>query len=149
MALGAAPIFGGALLGVTAGQLKGPDIRGIIKQDLDLLDRIPGEQAKRRADLQRTIDARIDDMVTASDRSRAWRDAASSYQGSWRDIVLFVSVVLFTFVWWNVNHQRGNWLPMFVALILASVVTAGYALRGTRRSLVDLFRRHDEKRNQT
>ncbi|MEO8814719.1 MAG: hypothetical protein ABI307_01845 [Mycobacterium sp.] len=149
MALGAAPIFGGALLGVTAGQLKGADIRGIIKQDLDLLDRIPGEQAKRRADLQRTIDARIDDLVAASDRSRALRAAASSYQGNWRDIVLFVSAVLFTYVWWNVSHDRGNWLPMLVALILASVVTAGYALRGTIRSLARLLRRRDEKRSRT
>lgn len=143
MALGAAPIFGGALLGVTAGQLKGPDIRGIIKQDLDLLDRIPSEQTKRRADLQRTIGARIDDLVAASDRSRALRAAASSYRGDWRDIVLFVSTVLFTFVWWHVSHQRGNWLPMFVTLILVSVVTAGYALRGMLRGLTDVLRRRD------
>ena len=39
IALGAAPIAGGALLGVAAGNLKPPDVRGQIKQDFDLLDR--------------------------------------------------------------------------------------------------------------
>lgn len=41
IALGAAPIAGGALLGAVAGNLKGPDVRAVIKTDLDLLDRIP------------------------------------------------------------------------------------------------------------
>ena len=38
IALGAAPIAGGALLGIAAGTMKGPDIRGMIKSDLELLD---------------------------------------------------------------------------------------------------------------
>ncbi|OBH17592.1 hypothetical protein EHH44_03785 [Mycolicibacter terrae] len=135
MALGAAPIFGGALLTAAAGQLKGPDLRGLIKQDLDLLDRIPAEQTKRRAELQRTIDERIDDLVAASDRTRALRAAALSYQGNWRDVVLFACSVLFTYVWWHINHERGNWLPMFVVLVVVCVTTAVYALRGTLRSL--------------
>lgn len=135
MALGAAPIFGGALLTASAGQLKGPDPRGLIKADLDLLDRLPAEQTKRRAELQRTIDERIDDLVAASDRSRVLRSAAISYQGNWRDLVLFVCSVLFTYVWWHISHERGNWLPMFVVLILACVMTAVYALRGTLRGL--------------
>lgn len=141
MALGAAPIFGGAFLMAAAGQLKGPDVRGAIKQDLDLLDRIPADQIQRRANLQRIIDARIDDLVAAADRSRALRAAASSYEGNWRDIVLFGCAVLFSYVWWHVDHQRGNWLPMFIVLIAASLLSAGYALRGTRRSLTNLLRR--------
>ena len=40
IALGAAPIAGGALLGVAAGTLKGPDFRGMIVKDMDLLERI-------------------------------------------------------------------------------------------------------------
>lgn len=140
MALGAAPVFGGALLGVAAGQIKGPDIRAVIKQDLDLLDRIPHEQTERRANLQRTIDARIDDLVAASDRSRALRAAMSSYEGNWRDIVLFACAVLFTYVWWHINHQRADWLPMFCVLVIASVLTAGYALRGIRRGLTAWLR---------
>ncbi len=41
LALGAAPIAGGALLGVVAGSLRGPDFRGMIAKDMDLLERIP------------------------------------------------------------------------------------------------------------
>ena len=37
LALGAAPLAGGALLGLVAGNLRGPDVRGLIKQDMDLL----------------------------------------------------------------------------------------------------------------
>ena len=87
--LGAAPIAGGALVGVAAGNLKGPDVRGQIKQDFDLLDRIPPEETERRAELQRSINRRIDDLIKAGDRSRAIRQAAVSYQGNWRDILLF------------------------------------------------------------
>lgn len=140
-ALGAAPIFGGALLTAAAGQLKGPNVRALIKQDLDLLDRLPSQQTQRRANLQRTIDERIDDLVAASDRTRALRAAAQSYQGSGHDIVFFVCSLLFTYVWWHINHDRGNWLPMFVVLILACIVSAVYALRGTLRVLTHTWQR--------
>ncbi|MEZ0364732.1 hypothetical protein ACAG26_13650 [Mycobacterium sp. pUA109] len=139
--MGTAPVAGGALLGVVAGNFKGPDIRAMIKQDLDLLDRIPEQQEQRRADLQRTIDGRIDDLVATFDRGRALRAMATSLHGDWRDIVLFVCAVLFTLVWWSVDHERSNWLPMFVVMVLASAVTALYALRGTWRSLSGALRR--------
>jgi hypothetical protein len=95
LALDVAPVAGGALLGAAAGQFKGPDIRALIKQDQDLLDRIPVEQTARRAELQHTIDMRIDDLINATNRSRSLRKAASSYTGNWRDVVLFLCVVLF------------------------------------------------------
>ncbi|WP_046321282.1 CPBP family intramembrane metalloprotease [Mycobacterium sp. UM_Kg1] len=137
-ALGAAPVFGGALLTAAAGQLRGPDMRSLIKQDLDLLDRIPAEDTQRRAELKRVIGERIDDLVAASDQTRALRAAAFSYQGNWRDLVLFVSSVLFAYVWWHVNHDRGNWLPMFIVLIIACVLSAIYAVRGTLRAAVHI-----------
>jgi len=74
LALGTAPVVGGALLSVGAGQLKAPDYRGLIKQDIDLLDRLPPEATARRADLQHTIDLRIDDLVAATHKSRTLRD---------------------------------------------------------------------------
>jgi hypothetical protein len=141
IALGSAPIFGGALLAVAAGQLKGPDFRGQIKQDLDLLDRLPPEQAARRAALQRTVEQRIDDLVQANDRTRALRTAAASYQGNWRDIVLFICALLFTIVWWNVNHHRTNWLPMFIVMIAASILAAVYAFRGVAHGLRQMLHR--------
>jgi len=143
IAMAGAPIAGGALLGVAAGNLRGPDIRGLIKQDMDLLERLPPEATERRAALQRTIDARIDDLVDSADRGRALRRAAASYQGNWRDIVLFLCAVLFTIIWWDVPHSRSNWLVMFILLILVSVVAFVYALRGMLRSAISLAsRRH-------
>lgn len=144
LALGAAPIFGGALLAVAAGQLKGPDFRGSIKADLDLLDRIPEEESGRRGALQRSINQRIDDLVEANQRSRELRAAASSYQGNWRDIVLVLCAVLFTIVWWNVPHSRTNWTFLFVVMIILSVVAALYAFRGLRQSLRALIRRNSD-----
>lgn len=144
VALGTAPIFGGVLLGVMAGNLRAPDVRGSIKQDLDLLDRIPEDQTERRAELQRSIDSRIDDLIAVEDRRRSVRDAVVSYEGNWRDIVLFVCAMLFTYVWWHVSHQRADWLAVFIVMILASVLTAGYVLRGLRGSLAQVLRRKRE-----
>ncbi len=141
MALNSAPIFGGALFAVAAGQFRGPDYRGSIKLDMDLLDRLPAEATTRRAELQRTIDARIDDLIDAADRSRLLRKAAVSYQGNWRDVVLLLCVLLFTFIWWEVSHSRSNWLVTFILLVLLSIVTAAYALRGAFRAASSFVRR--------
>jgi hypothetical protein len=134
IALDSAPVFGGAMLAMAAGQFRGTDFRGLIKQDMDLLDRLPVDATDRRAELQRTIDARIDDLVDAADRTRALRRAALSYRGNWRDILLLLSVLLFTVVWWDVNHSRSNWLLMFILLIILAVVAAAYAFRGVLRA---------------
>lgn len=147
IALNSAPVFGGAMLGVAAGQFRGPDYRGLIKQDMDLLDRLPPEAGTRRAELQRTIDARIDDLIDTADRSRALRKAALSYQGNWRDIVLLACVVLFTIIWWEIDHSRGNWLPMFVLLIILTVVTAAYAFRGVLRAVRSFTHRQPHASN--
>lgn len=144
IALGTAPIFGGALLGLAAGQLRPPDFRGQIKQDLELLDALPADQTARRQALQRTIDQRIDDLVDANDRSRALRAAAAGYEGNWRDLVVFVCAVLFTIIWANKEHHGSSWLPLLVVLIVVCVLTAFYAFRGLRRSLARLLRRRKD-----
>ncbi|MDT5091914.1 MAG: hypothetical protein QOH60_1277 [Mycobacterium sp.] len=141
IALGAAPVFGGALLGVAAGQIRGPDFRGQIKSDLELLAQLPPEETERRAALRATIDQRIDDLVAANNRSRALRAAAASYEGNWRDIVLFLCALLFTYIWSQKQPHGSNWLPLLIALILACVVTAFYAFRGLSRALVQVLRR--------
>ena len=76
IAMAGAPIAGGALLGLAAGGFKGPDVRASIKTDMDLLDRIPPEDVERRAELQRVIDLRIDDIVAAVDKNRQIRELA-------------------------------------------------------------------------
>jgi len=136
------------MLAVAAGQFRGPDYRELIKQDMDLLDRLPAEAIARRAELQRTIDDRVDDLVDVADRNRELRKAAVSYRGNWRDVVLLLCVVLFTIIWWEVDHSRGNWLPMFILLILLSVVTAAYAFRGVLRAASSLVRRRPHARDR-
>jgi hypothetical protein len=145
IALGAAPIAGGALLGVVAGTLRGPDFRGMIAKDLDLLERIPVDQVELRARLKRSIDDRIDDLITTTERSRELRIAALTYRGSWRDIVVFLCAVLFTIVWWNVSHSRANWAVMFVVMIVVSLASFVYAARGVARAVTATLRRRRPK----
>ncbi|OBF97203.1 hypothetical protein A5790_01480 [Mycobacterium sp. 852002-51152_SCH6134967] len=140
LALGAAPLAGGALLGIAAGNLRGPDFRGMIAKDMDLLERIPDDQPELKARLKASIDHRIEDMISAAERSRDLRLAAMSYRGSWRDIVVFLCAILFTIVWWNVDHDRTNWLLMFIVMILATIVAGIYAARGLLRSLQMVLR---------
>jgi hypothetical protein len=143
MAMGAAPVVGGALFGAAVGQLRGPNLREGIKQDLELLEQVPEIEAPRRDALRRSIDDRIDELIVAEDTARRLRTAASSYEGSWRDVVLFLCTVLFSVVWWSVDHDRDSWLPVFVTTIVASVVAAGYTVRGLRRSVRRMRRRAD------
>lgn len=134
-ALAGAPIAGGALLGMAAGNVKGPDIQGLIVKDMDLLARIPEDEVQRRAELQRIINLRIDDLIAAVHKNRELRQLAASYEGNWRDIVVFVCAVLFTIVWWNVEHARANWLLMFIVLIVLSILAGVYAARGILRGV--------------
>jgi hypothetical protein len=143
IALGAAPIAGGALLGVAAGNLRPPDVRGMIAKDMDLLERIPDDQPELKARLKASIDQRIDDLIRTSERSRELRLAALSYSGNWRDIVVFLCAVLFTIVWWNVSHSRANWLVMFIVMIIVSVVAGIYAGRGLLRVAGHFLHRRD------
>ena len=143
LAMAGAPIAGGALLGVVAGNLRGPDLRGLIKQDMDLLERLPADQVERRAELQRVIDLRVDDIIDGVDRNRTMREVALSYQGNWRDIVLFLCGILFTIVWWNVPHSRANWLLMFIVMIIVSFAAGLYATRGIVRALRSVVRSDD------
>jgi glucan phosphoethanolaminetransferase (alkaline phosphatase superfamily) len=57
--------------------------------------------------------------------------------------VLFVCIVLFAVIWWNVCHSRTNWLPMFIVLILLAVMTAFYAARGFVKSVRKTMQRHN------
>lgn len=135
LALGAAPIAGGALMGVLAGSLKGPDFRGMIKTDLELLEMIPPQNVALRAELEASINRRINDLIVSTEKSRDMLQVATSYKGNWRDIVVFLCVVLFTFVWWNVPHERTNWLPTFIFLVVLSALIGFYAFRGIIRAL--------------
>ncbi len=137
VALGAAPIAGGALFGVLAGAIKGPDFRASIKSDMELLDKIPAENKELRADLARTIDMRIRELIVTIQRNSELRKSAMTYKGDWRDFVMFICAVMFTIVWWNIPHTRTNWLVTFIFLIVLSGFAGLYAVRG----VMQLFRR--------
>ena len=134
LALAGAPVAGGALLGLAAGNLRTPDVREAIAKDMDLLERLPADQVERRAELQRVIDMRIDSLIVAADKNREIRELAMSYEGNWRDVVVFICAILFTIIWWNVEHSRANWLVMFIVLIVLSVLAGIYAGRGALRA---------------
>jgi hypothetical protein len=148
LALGAAPLAGGLLVGGMAGRggPSAPDLRAIIKSELDLLERIPEDQVTRRAALEQVIAQRIDALVVAIEKSRQLQRRTSYLTENWRDLVLVLTSVLFTVVAWHADHHRPLWLPIFIAAILMSVVTALYVLRGFFRH----FRRaphsdHDQR----
>jgi hypothetical protein len=145
LALGAAPIAGGALLGVAAGNLKPADIRGMIAKDMDLLERIPDDRPELKARLKASIDERIDDLITSTERGRELKLAAMSYAGNWRDIVVFICAVLFTIIWWNVSHSRSNWLLLFIVMIVLSIVAGIYAGRGLARAILRFVRRDEDE----
>jgi hypothetical protein len=140
IALAGAPIAGGALLGVIAGNLRGPDIRAVVKQDMELLQLLPPDQVERRAELQRVIDLRIDDMIATVDKQRSMLEIAASYRGNWRDIVVFVCAVLFTIIWWYTDHTRSNYWLMFGVMIVVSVAAGIYAGRGLMRAVRTFLR---------
>ena len=137
MALGAAPIAGGAMLGALAGTFKGPDFRALIKSDIELLDSLPEDAFELRAALKYSIELRVYELIATVDRNRELRAAATGYKGNWRDIFVFLCALLFTVVWWNVPHSRTNWLPTFVVLVILSGVVGLYAVRG----FIGLFKR--------
>lgn len=146
LALGAAPIAGGALMGILAGSFKGPDFRAMIKSDMELLEKIPPENVTLRADLEASINRRINDLIVSAEKSRDLVQVAASYKGNWRDIVLFLCAVLFTLVWWNVPHSRTNWLVTFIVLLGLSAIVGFYATRGLIRAAKSVRRspgRHD------
>jgi len=132
-ALGAAPLAGGALLGGMAG--KGTDLRAVIKSELDLLERIPEDQVTRRAALEQVIAQHVNDLVVTVEKNRQRRRSISYFTENWRDIVLFLTTVLFTVITWHADHHRPVWLPLFIAATLMSVVTAQSVLRGFLRHI--------------
>jgi hypothetical protein len=132
-ALGAAPLAGGVLLGGMAG--KGTDLRAVIKSELDLLERIPEDQVTHRAALEQLIAQHVDDLVAAIEKGRQRQQRIGYFTENWRDLVLFLTTVLFTVITWHADHHRPVWLPLFIAATLMSVVTAQYVLRGFLRHI--------------
>src|SRR6476469_10858650 len=118
-ALGAAPLAGGALLGGMAG--KGTDLRAVIKSELDLLERIPEDQVTRRAALEQVIAQHVNDLGVAEERCRQRQRRISYFTENWRDLVLFLTPVLFTVITWHADHHRPLRLLHLIAATRLSV----------------------------
>ena len=137
-AIGAAPIFGGLLLGSQAGKTNTKvDLRGIIKEELELLERLPQDQVIRRAALERTIENHLDDLIAANEKALSLKRKTrlATEVSNWRNVVLFLAAVLFVVIAWYADHHKWHWLPIFIAGILMSAVTAFIVLRGIRTAL--------------
>ena len=137
IAVGAAPLAGGALLAGIVGGTGGrvPVLRDAITSEMDLLERIPKDEVTHRAALERVIAEHIESLVVATEKSRQRQRRYSYFVEHWRDLVLFLTNVLFTVVAWNAPHDHllPLWLPICIAATLMSVVTALYVLRGFLR----------------
>ncbi len=129
---GVAPLAGGLLLGGMAGRSgpSGADLRAIILSELDLLQRIPEEEVDRRAAFKRVIAEHIEALLVAQEKSREFKRKTKYFTEHWRDIIVFVTTLLFVVILWHADHQRPVWLPLLIATIVMSVVTAISVVRG-------------------
>src|SRR3954471_23503936 len=132
-----APLAGGVLLGGMTGK-SGPsvaDLRAVIISELDLLQRIPEDEVVRRAEFKRMIAAHVEALLVAQEKSQEFKRRTRYFTEHWRDIVLFVTTLLFLVVIWYFDHHRPIWLPLLIATIVMSVVTATSVVRGFLRSV--------------
>lgn len=108
------------------------ELRAAIKSELELLQRIPEDQVARRAALKQTIGDQIDDLIVATEKRREFKKKTRYFteRDTWRDIVLFVTTVLFAVIIWHADHHRPVWFPLFIGTIVMSVATAIYVARG-------------------
>ena len=137
LALGAAPLAGGVLLGGLAGK-SGSNVSGlraVVLTELQLLQRIPEDEVARRAALKRMIGEHVDALLVAQEKSREFQRRIRYFTEHWRDIVLFVTSLLFVVIIWHADHHRPVWLPLLIATIVMAVVTAIYVVRGFLTSL--------------
>ncbi len=134
---GAAPLAGGVLLGGMAGKSgpSVPDLRAVIISELDLLKRIPEDDVARRAALERVIGKHVEALLVAQEKSREFKRKTRYFTEHWRDIVVLVTTLLFVVIIWNADHHRPVWLPLLIATIVMSVVTAIAVVRGFLRSV--------------
>ena len=139
LAVGAAPLAGGLLLGGMAGKGNSSvaDLRAVITSELDLLQQLPEAEVARRAALKRMIGEHVDALLVAQEKSRKFQSRTRYFteEGHWRDIVLFVTILLFAVITWHADHHRPVWLPLFIATLVMAVIVAVAVVRGFLTSI--------------
>jgi hypothetical protein len=137
LALGAAPLAGGVLLGGMAGKSgsNAPDLRAVIISELELLQRIPEDEVAHRAALKRMIGEHVEALLVAEQKREQFQQKIKYFTEQWRDIVLFITTLLFAVIIWHADHHRPIWLPLLIGTIVMAVVIATYVVRGFLRSV--------------
>jgi len=77
----------------------------------------------------------VEALLVAQEKSQEFKRRTRYFTEHWRDIVLFVTTLLFLVVIWYFDHHRPIWLPLLIATIVMSVVTATSVVRGFLRSV--------------
>ena len=77
----------------------------------------------------------VEALLVAQEKSREFRRKTRYFTEHWRDIVLFVTTLLFVVVICYADHHRPVWLPLLIATIVMSVVTGISVVRGFLRSV--------------
>ena len=149
LAVGAAPLAGGLLLGGMAGKGNSSvaDLRAVITSELELLQQLPEAEVARRAALKRMIGEHVDALLVAQEKSREFQSRTRYFTegGHWRDIVLFVTILLFAVITWHADHHRPVWLPLFIATLVMSVIVAIAVVRGFLTSIRADDGDHDQR----
>ena len=76
-------------------------------------------------------------LLVAQEKSREFQSRTRYFteEGHWRDIVLFVTILLFAVITWHADHHRPVWLPLFIATLVMSVIVAVAVVRGFLTSI--------------
>ncbi len=91
--------------------IKGLRLRALIRQDMDLLDRLPAMPPKARQLSAQSMPA-LTNLIDAADKSHALRKAAMSQMEQLaRHRATCLRAVVHRSSGGNVNHGRANWLP--------------------------------------
>ena len=139
LAVGAAPLAGGLLLGGMAG--KGIRVLRTCEPSSHrswiCCSSFRKTEVARRAALKRMIGEHVDALLVAQEKSREFQRRTRYFteEGHWRDIVLFVTILLFAVITWHADHHRPVWLPLFIATLVMSVIVAIAVVRGFLTSI--------------
>ena len=149
LAVGAAPLAGGLLLGGMAGKGSSsiPDLRAVITSELELLQQLPETEVTRRAALKQMIEEHVDDLLVSQEKSREFQRKTRYFteEGHWRDIVLLVTILLFAVIAWHADHHRPVWLPLFIATLVVAVITVIALVHGFLTSIRADDGDHDQR----
>lgn len=76
------------------------------------------------------IGENVEALIVAQAKSPEFKRKTRYFTEHWRDIVVLVATLLFVVIICHADHHRPVWLPLLIATIVMSVVTAIPVVRG-------------------